>query len=212
MSRSLVNRLWYQLLKRLLQLTGVLAFRVRFSGRENIPATGSLLVVANHQSHLDPPLVGIGIPRQMNYIARGTLFSSFLFGWLLRSIGAIPIDREGTGLAGIKAALRLLKSGEIVLIFPEGTRSRDGEIGPLEPGFTTLAVRSKAAILPVAIEGAYQAWPRTRRFPRLGRIHVHYGKPFLPEEIARYSPRDCVVEVDRRVRECFAEARRLRNQ
>jgi len=187
----------------------VLVYRVRYSGQENIPATGGVLVVSNHQSHFDPPLVGIGSKRQMNYVARRTLFSFRPFGWLLRSVDAIPIDRDGFGLGGIKESLRRLKNGEMVLIFPEGTRSADGEIAPFRPGFTTLAVRSGAAILPAAVDGAFQVWPRSKKFPGLGRIRVHYGTLMTPDEIAGRSDRELVAEVERRVRACRAL---LRNQ
>jgi len=123
-------------------------------------------------------------------------------------VDSIPIDREGIGLGGIKESLKRLKRGEMVLIFPEGTRSPDGEIHPFRPGFTALAVRSKAALLPVAIEGAFQAWPRWKKFPGLGRIRVHFGEPILPGEFAGRDERDLLAEVERRVRECQAALRR----
>jgi 1-acyl-sn-glycerol-3-phosphate acyltransferase len=208
MQRSLLSRLWYQLLKQLLQLVAVLAYRVRYSGLKNIPAAGGVLVVSNHQSHLDPPLVGIGCPRQMNYLARDTLFKFTPFRWLISSVNAIPIDREGIRLGGIKEALRRLKRGEMVLIFPEGTRTRDGEIASFRPGFTTLAVRSRAAILPVAVEGAFRVWPRWRHWPGLGRVRVHYGVAITPAECADWDERALLAEVERRVHECLAEIRR----
>ena len=90
-----------------------------------------------------------------------------------------------SGSGGIKESLKRLKRGEMVLIFPEGTRTRDGEIAPFRPGFTALAVRSNAAILPVAVEGAFQVWPRWKKFPGLGRIRVHYGEPILPCRVRR---------------------------
>ena len=96
----------------------------------------------------------------------------------------------------------------MVLIFPEGTRTRDGEIAPFRPGFTALAVRSGAAILPVAIEGAFQVWPRWRKVPRPGRIRVHYGEPIPPAEVAGRDERELLAEVERRVRECLDHLRR----
>jgi len=205
--RSLISRAWYRLLQRLLQLGAVVVYGVRHSGRENIPASGAVLVVSNHQSHFDPPLVGIGVPRRMNYLARKTLFVRPL-GWLMHSVDAIPIDRDGLGLGGIKESLKRLKRGEMLVIFPEGTRSGDGEIAPFRPGFTTLAVRSGAAILPVAIEGAFQAWPRWRKFPGAGRIRVCYGAAILPTEFAGRDERELVAEVERRVRECHDRLKR----
>ena len=207
MPRSLLNRSWYQLWRRLLKLVAVFVYRVRFSGQENIPATGGVLVVSNHQSHFDPPLVGIGCRRQMNYVARRTLFSFPPFGWFLHSVGAIPIDRDGIGLGGIKESLKLLKRGEMVLIFPEGTRTSDGEIKPFRPGFTALAARSNAAILPVAVDGAFQVWPRTKKYPGLGKIRVHFGTPIPHTEIAGRDERELLAEIERRVRQCQATLR-----
>ncbi len=205
--RSLHIRLWYELLRRCLQLGGVLAYRVRYYGRENIPTNGGVLVVSNHQSHFDPPLVGMGVPRQMNYLARDTLFRFAPLGRLIHSVNAIPIDREGVGLSGIKESLRRLKRGEMLLVFPEGTRSRDGEIARFRPGFTALAARSGASILPAAVEGSFAAWPRKQKWPGLGRIGVQYGPLIPPEEIRGRDERELLAEVERRVRQCQVELR-----
>jgi 1-acyl-sn-glycerol-3-phosphate acyltransferase len=140
----------------------------------------------------------------MNYLARESLFRFAPFRWLIRSLDAIPIDRDGLGLTGIKESLRRLKRGEMVLIFPEGTRTSNGEIGQFRPGFTVLAARSNAWILPVAIEGAYAAWPKSQKLPGLGTIHVHFGEPIPPEQVAAQDERDLIAEVERRVRECHA--------
>ena len=205
--RSLRSRLWYDFLRYLLQLMAVLVYRIRVTGRENVPATGGVLLVSNHQSHLDPPFVGIGCPRLVNYLARQSLFRFAPFRWLITSLGVIPLDLGGKGISGLKESLRRLKRGEVLAIFPEGTRSSDGRIGRFMPGFTTLAVRSGAAILPAAIDGAYQAWPRQQTFPGGGRVRVHYGEPILPAEIAVLDERELSAEVERRVRECFARCR-----
>jgi 1-acyl-sn-glycerol-3-phosphate acyltransferase len=203
---SLPNRLWYSFLRLIVRITAVLVFQVRHTGQKNIPSQGGVLVVSNHQSHLDPPLVGMACPRHMNYIARETLFEFTPFAWLIRSINAIPIDREGFGIAGIKESLRRLKRSEMVLIFPEGTRTPDGEIKKFRPGITSLAVRSRAAILPVAIVGAFECWPKSRTFPLPGKIRVHYGRPILPQEYEGLNEQDLVSLVENRVSQCFAEA------
>jgi 1-acyl-sn-glycerol-3-phosphate acyltransferase len=181
-----------------------MAFHLRYSGQEYIPREGPVVVVSNHQSHLDPPLVGAGCNRQMDYLARDTLFGFAPLNWVMGSLGAIPIDREGGGMAGIRETLRRLKHGGMVLLFPEGTRTKDGSIGPFRPGFTTLAVRGRAALLPAAIEGAYRAWPRRSRLPGLATIHVHYGRAIQPDDVARHGEDELLVEVERRVRMCHA--------
>jgi len=113
----------------LVMLLAVFAFTRSYSKSDDVARalTFGVLVVSNHQSHFDPPLVGIGCWRQMNFVARESLMTFRPFGWLIRSIGAIPIDRDGIGLSGIKESLKLLKRGEMVLIFPEGTRTPPGQ-------------------------------------------------------------------------------------
>lgn len=205
--RSLPHRMWYAFSKFWIRLGLMLAFRVRYTGVNNIPKEGPVLLVANHQSFLDPPLIGAGFPRMINSLARQSLFRFPIFAWLIRSYNAIPLDIEGSALGGIKETLRRLKQGEVVLVFPEGARTPDGEVASFMPGFASLAVRSGAAILPVAMEGAFHVWPRTRRFPRLGPIHVHFGEPIPPDEVKRLKDRELVAELERRVRRYHAELR-----
>ncbi|MGE0607321.1 MAG: lysophospholipid acyltransferase family protein [Pirellulales bacterium] len=210
--RSLAKRLWYRFMRVFLRLGAVAIYRLRWWGREHIPATGGVLILSNHQSHIDPPLLGLCIDRRINYLARDTLFRFPPFRWLINSLDAIPIDREGLGLAGLKETLKRLKRGELVLIFPEGTRSPDGEVAPLKPGFSALARRAGVPLLPVAIDGAYQAWPRQQKYPGRGVIHVQFGPPLWPEELDQYDERELVEEVERRIRDCHAAARRHRKQ
>jgi 1-acyl-sn-glycerol-3-phosphate acyltransferase len=205
---SFLNRFQYNFYKYLIRSFSVPYFRIWYSGVKNIPLEGGVLAVSNHQSHLDPPLVGSGCPRRMNYLARETLFHPSFFGKIIYSVGAIPLDREGVGLSGIKESLKRLKRGEMLLVFPEGTRTPDGEIKAFKPGFTTLAVRSKSAILPIAIEGAYRAFPKKARFPRPRTVNVHYGPPILPKEYENIDERELVALVESRVRECHAELKK----
>jgi 1-acyl-sn-glycerol-3-phosphate acyltransferase len=146
----------------------------------------------------------------MNYLARDTLFKNPVLAPLIRFLDAIPIDREGGGLAGLKETLRRLKAEEQVLIFPEGTRTQDGEVLPLKPGFCSVTRRSKVPLVPVGLDGAYQAWPRTSRFPRLGRIAVVVGEPMSPDLIASLTDDQVVEELQSRIQECHRRARALR--
>lgn len=208
--RSLPKRLWHDSLRAICRLAGVLVFRIRCEGREWVPKIGGALILSNHQSHLDPVLVGLACDRRLNYLARDTLFGFAPFRWLINSLDAIPIDREGLGLAGLKETLRRLKREEIVLIFPEGTRTPDGEVAPLKPGFSALARRARVPLVPVAIEGAFDAWPRTHRFPRPATIQIQFGEPLQPEQVSEFSDRELVAELERRIRACHVQARRGR--
>ncbi len=207
--RSFSKRAGYAVLRVLAQGLGIMLFSIRFVGRENIPVRGGVLVCSNHQSFFDPVLVGMGFRRRLNYLARKTLFRSFAFRWLIEFLDAIPIDREGGGLGGLKETLKRLKRGELVLIFPEGTRTRDGEVAALKPGFVALARRSKTPLLPVAVDGAYDAWPREAKFPRRSRISVSVGSPMTPEYVRTLTDEQLVAELERRIRNCHAIARRM---
>jgi len=208
--RTLAQRLGYDAFRVLARTVGVWLYGLRVAGRENWPATGGALVCANHQSMFDPPLVGLTCDRRMNYLARDTLFRVPLLAPLIKFLDAIPIDREGAGLSGLKETLRRLKAGELVLIFPEGTRSHDGEVAPLKPGFIAVARRSRVPLVPVGLDGAFQAWPRTSPFPRLGRIAVVIGEPISAEEIANSGDEDLLAELERRIITCHSRARELR--
>ena len=206
MDRSLSSHLFYRLMQTLLLLGGVLFFRIRLRGILNEPAEGPVLVVSNHQSHLDPPMIGMFFRRPLNYMARETLFKFPPLGWLIRTLGAIPIDRDGVGLSGMKETLRRLKYGQMVLVFPEGSRTRDGQLGRLKPGFCALARRGGVRLIPVGIAGAYRAWPRTRPVPGRATIQIRVGKPMGPEDVARLDDKALIARVEAELQACWAAA------
>jgi 1-acyl-sn-glycerol-3-phosphate acyltransferase len=211
-SRSLRKRVWYRALQAICQLATVALFHVRCRGYRWVPKDGGALVLSNHQSHLDPVLVGVACNRRLNYLARKTLFRFAPLRWLIDSLDAIPIDREGTGFGGLKETLRRLKREEMVLLFPEGTRTSDGEVAPLKPGFCALAKRAGVPLVPVAVAGAFDAWPRWRRLPRRTVIHVVFGPPVSPEQIADLAERELLAEVERRIVACQEQARASRRR
>lgn len=189
------------------RISMLLCYRIRIHGLENYPQADGALICANHQSNLDPLVMGVSCPRPANYLAKETLFRWRPLGWFLSSNDAIPIDRGG-GIAGMKETLRRLKRGESVVIFPEGSRSLDGELQPLKKGFCSLARRTSAPLVPVGIEGAYDAMPPKCRLLRFGQIQVVFGPTVSPDEYADLDD-DAMVELLRqRIEQCFALARK----
>ena len=168
------NRL-YAILKPLSWGLMRLAFRVESRGRENIPARGPVLLVSNHSSVLDPPLVGGVANRQLSFLAKAELFDIPLLGALIRRLNASPIRREGSDPGALRAAMRVLAEGRALLIFPEGTRGDEGVIRPAKTGAGMLAVLSGAAVVPVFVRGSGRAWPRGRRLPRPAKVTVTFG-------------------------------------
>ena len=208
--RSAAKRLWYWFLRIACRLIGVTVFGIRCYGREHVPSSGGALILSNHQSHMDPVLVGLACDRRLNYLARSTLYGFRPLAWLIETLDAIPIDREGMGLGGLKETLRRVKRGEIVLLFPEGTRTRDGEIASLKPGFCALSRRVDAPLVPVAIDGAFDCWRRGRPFPKPGQITLQFGRPITPAEIARLDDAQLVSLVEARMHECLEMSRERR--
>lgn len=202
---SLIHSIWYQICRTSLWFAFKICFRVHYKGSRHLPGKGPVLVVANHQSFLDPPAIGCGVFRRMNFLARKTLFKFKPFGWLIDSVDAIPLDQEGIGFAGIKETLRRLKNDEAVLIFPEGSRCFDGQIAPFTSGYVTLAVRSQATIVPVAIAGAFEVFPRTRMFPSFFKrgIRIEYGKPLAYNDYADMSEEEIHQSVLHSIQEMF---------
>jgi 1-acyl-sn-glycerol-3-phosphate acyltransferase len=204
--------LWIALLQSLVRwvcrIVMTLFYRIRVHGLSNYPDSGGVLICCNHQSFLDPVVMGVSCPRPINYLARKTLFRFTPMKVFLELNDAIAIDRDSVGIAGIKASLKRLKRGETVLMFPEGTRCRDGQMQSFKPGFDVLARRSKSVLLPVALDGCFQAYPRNAKLPRLGRIQVVIGQPIPFEEYQHLSPDDTKRLMESKVAECFAVAAR----
>jgi 1-acyl-sn-glycerol-3-phosphate acyltransferase len=185
--RSWRSLLWYRLVQQVVALVVSVCGGIRATGRRNIPESGGVLLVSNHLSHLDVFVLGLLLPRTLNYVARSSLFKPVL-GPLIRSVGGFPIQRDGMGAQGVKETLKRVRSGGIVTFFPEGTRSRDGRLGPLKPGVAALAARAKVPIVPAGIAGTFESWPRSRKFPRPHAIRVHYGPAIRPEELEGLTP------------------------
>jgi len=171
-----------------------LMFRLESVGSENIPERGPVLMVANHSSVLDPPLVGGASGRQLTYLAKAELFEIPLFKTLIHALNARPIRREGADPSALRTARRVLDEGGALLVFPEGTRGEEGDIRPAKPGAGLLAVSSGAAVVPVYIKGSGRAWPRGRRLPRRSKVTVTFGKP-LRFEAERGADRKALYEV-----------------
>lgn len=164
--------------------SSVLWFRARARGQHNIPAKGGALLVSNHQSFMDPPLVGSFLTRECYYMARDTLFRNPAFGRLIGLVNAFPVRRGEADVGAIKQTLRLLKQGQLVLMFPEGTRTRDGHIGPIHPGLEAVARKAGVPVIPTLIDGVFQVWPRTRLLPGIGDVIVQYSTPIRPADYA----------------------------
>jgi 1-acyl-sn-glycerol-3-phosphate acyltransferase len=181
--RAVDQGLIFLLCKKLCQGVCLTWFRFRAHHVDRLPSSGAFLLVANHQSYLDPVLAGIGVPRGVYFMARRSLFVGPL-GWLIWRLGSFPVNRDRADLSSLREAINRLRRGNPVLIFPEGTRSHDGRLGVFRSGFGVIARRAGVPILPAYIDGSYRAWPRGRFVPRPAPILVVYGRPIAigPDE------------------------------
>jgi 1-acyl-sn-glycerol-3-phosphate acyltransferase len=150
-------------------------WRVYNAGR--VPVEGPVILASNHASFLDPPLVGAGVRRAINYLARENLFRFPVIGWVLHHWQVVPVDREGGGAKGLKAILGRLMDGGAIILFPEGTRTRDGNLQPARSGIGLTVIKSTAPVVPVRVFGTYEAYGRHMRLPRPRRVAVKYGQP-----------------------------------
>lgn len=182
------------------RVTYAVYLRYRSFDSQRVPKTGPVILASNHASILDPPLVGIGLHRVTTFLARDTLFKGAV-GWLFRHWHAIPIDREGSGAAGMKRILSALSEGRAVLLFPEGTRTRDGHLQPARSGIGLLVLKSGAPVVPVRVWGTFEAMGRGVHFPKPERVIVKYGEPMRFTEL-RAEARVCSKE---RLREIYQQ-------
>jgi len=189
----------YRFLRYLSQMFFVFFCRGRVFGVRNVPRRGGVLLVSNHQSYLDPVLATLALPREGNYMARDTLFRQRQFRRLIEYLNAFPVKRGSADVGAVKEMLRRLKGGEVVLAFPEATRTADGSIGPMRAGVILVARKARVPVVPTLILGAFETWPRTALLPRPHPVLVAYGEPLYPHAHPEWDEEQCVRVVRDRI-------------
>lgn len=189
-------------------------YRTHFIGVENVPVDGGYIIAGNHVSYLDPILLWSGVPQPTHFIARQSLFDTPVIGWGLRRLWVIPIKRASADREAIGRAVAILKGGEPVGIFPEGTRQRadagaEGELGEAHAGVAFIAARAGVPVVPVGISGTERALPRGAWFPRFPRVTISYGPPVRPEEFAELGRKERLEAMTGEIMHRIAEQRRL---
>lgn len=194
-----------------------IAYRVVMKGRERLPSAGGYILAPSHRSMMDIPFTAILTRRQLRYMGKASLFRIPVLGTLFRALGGFPVERDGTDRKAVREAMQMLRRGEILLVYPEGTRQHGDEIAPLQPGAAYLALRTGVPIVPVGIAGSEEILrAHGRRFPRFGRVAIVVGEPLHPPSLSStIVPR---AEVDRlttrlagALQRAFDEARALRD-
>jgi 1-acyl-sn-glycerol-3-phosphate acyltransferase len=161
------------------RLIGRLFFRLRIIHRERMIQTGPVILAMNHQSYLDPPLAGITCDRAIYFLAKRTLIDVPVLGWLLPKLNVIPVNQEGIDRGALKALIRVLKSGNAALVFPEGARTLDGDLHPAQPGLGLVIAKTLAPVVPMRIFGAHEALPRGGGSLRFVPITIVVGEPIF---------------------------------
>lgn len=198
--------MFYNLLRLLVRLILQALFRWRVRGLENLPATGGLIIASNHISNLDPPVIGCALPltRRIRFMAKIELFKNPAFRWVITQLGAFPVRRGLADRTAIRTALTLLKNGEVVGIFPEGTRSKTGELGRAEAGLGMIAVRAGVPVVPVAVTGTNKVFRDGHIFPR---FTVAFAAPVVvppgrtDKEAVEYINETAIAEIARMLAE-----------
>jgi 1-acyl-sn-glycerol-3-phosphate acyltransferase len=196
--------LFWKLAQAFCRVMTTLMFDFKAYGVENVPLHGGVLLVSNHQSYLDPVLLGVPLRRSMSYLAKSELFDNKFFGKLITSLNAFPV-RQGTGDVGaVKETIKRLQEGHLLNIFPEGTRSDDGEIGKIESGAALVVRRANVPVVPVVIDGSFQAWPRHAKLFHSHPIRIMYGPPM---DLSNMKAVEITTKIDKALRTMFAELR-----
>jgi len=178
-------------------------FNYRVIGAENIIEEGPCVIAANHASFFDPPLAGVACQRAIHYLARKSLLDWPVIGGILPELNVIPVDQKNADRSALMAAIRVVRAGGAILVFPEGTRSADGRLQAAQPGVGMIVAKTGAPVVPMRIFGSFDAFPRNRKFPRCVTISVVVGKPlqFPPEEISK---RDIYQKTSDRIMDAVA--------
>ncbi len=204
---STFGKALYACLWVLCRIFGVAVFGFRSRFAEPLPKAGGLIVLSSHQTFLDPLLLGLATDRRLSSLARSSLYRFKPFGAVITALDAVPIDREGSALKAMKAVIERLERGAAVIIFPEGARTHDGHLGEFKSGFALIAKKAGVPIVPVAIVGGFECWPRMRLLPRPGRIRLEFGEILTADEVAALSDREIFDVCTQRIRDLDVRAR-----
>ncbi len=188
------------------RLCSTLLGRMKVYGRHHVPHRGGVLLVANHQSYLDPVLLAVYLRRPMSYLAKSELFRNKFLGWLIRSLNAFPVKQGAGDVGAVRETIRRLREGHMLSIFPEGARTLTGEMNPIQPGAALVVKRAGVPIVPVVLEGSFDAWPKGHRIFRPRPVSVMYGPPMKVEGL---DAREITQLIDRTLRTMFAELRAI---
>jgi 1-acyl-sn-glycerol-3-phosphate acyltransferase len=205
MGMSLVYRLGWLSFRALFRV----CFRWRIYGVDQVPETGPAILASNHASFLDPPLIGSSAHREIHYLARESLFRYPGIATLLRSWNAVPVDREGGGATGLLMIINRLEAGGAIILFPEGTRTRDGRLQRARLGVSLIVVKSEAPVIPVRVFGTFEAFGRHAWFPRPRPVTIKYGPPMFFRELraeARQCSKPRLKEIYRQIADEIMEA------
>ncbi|WP_195268744.1 lysophospholipid acyltransferase family protein [Eubacterium sp. 1001713B170207_170306_E7] len=180
--------MFYRFGRALIKLLNLILYNIQAEGEENIPETGGFVLCPNHISNYDPLAVATHMKRQVHFMAKAELYKNFVFKKVMLALGTIPVDRGKVSLETLKESLRVLKNGEILGIFPEGTRVKNGERRKPMEGFVVFALKTKSPILPVHIEGEYKFRGKINiKFGKPIELNEYYGKKVKPEEMSKIS-------------------------
>ena len=181
----------YRLTRVLSRLLLTIWNRFESHGSEHVPPAGGCVIASNHASFLDPPVLGVGIRvRVVRFLGRDTLYRSRFMRWYLPAIGVVPLDRSRGDIGALRKAIQLLKGGEVLGLFPEGTRTTDGRLQPPKGGIGFLIAKAGVPVVPAYVDGTFQAFPRHARGIKPARIRVFYGPPIQPAEVAALAGAD----------------------
>ena len=169
----------YCFCRSLARLVGTMFAHLKVYDVENVPLEGGVVLVANHQSYVDPIFIAAKLPRVLAFLAKSELFKPWGFRWLIRQCNAFPVKQGAGDIGAMKQSIAMLQSGKALLIFPEGGRSEDGELQPIAAGAALVVKRAKVPVVPLVIEGAFDMLPQHRTFPRTGRVRVKFGRPMI---------------------------------
>lgn len=194
----------YRLVIFLAWFIGKLFYRLKIYGLEHYYPRGAILA-ANHTSFLDPPIVSAAWPEEVHFLARKTLFRSALFGGFISRLNAHPISGAAGDVHVLKMITQLLENGQKVVLFPEGTRSPDGELQPVKPGIGLLVVRSKSAVIPVYIHGAYEIWGRGKKPSLFGKVQCVFGSPITYDSVSSLDKKEAQARIAEKLESAWKE-------